>query len=153
VWQVVPGGFCLFCTGAIDIYRAQVDLMTGVEKRRHLGRGYGIDETAPSVIFLNTLVASLAVQEFLNLLAPFKRPSPMLAYNALTGEVESMVPPAPNPHCPVCSAEALHAELPAAVLPDEFLKSVPTVGPAEGGADSGQRQVGLSETREERDSG
>jgi len=127
VWQVVPGGFCLQCTGAIDIAKARVDLMTEVEKRRHLGRGYGTGETAPNVIFLNTLVASLAVQEFSNMLAPFKAPSKMLVYDALKGTVETVRPPNPDPECPVCSARGIRARGDEDEVGQEYQRAVPVM--------------------------
>lgn len=109
LWYVHPGGFCLTCTGAIDPYAARVDLMDEVERRRHVERGYGTDTPQPSVIFLNAVVASLAVGEIVKLLTGFMPPQSMVFFDALKPSVQPFVPPSRNPDCPVCHRGALYA--------------------------------------------
>jgi len=72
---VLPGhGFCLNCNNSIDRVQAGLDLMTSeqVQLRQTLGYGLGPSTPAPSVIFLNGTLASLAIGELLNLLTGYK---------------------------------------------------------------------------------
>jgi len=127
LWLIRPGGFCLQCIGAVDPYRARVDLMDEVERNRHIERGYGTGMPQPSVIFLNATLASLAVGEIVKLLTGFRKPEPAIFYDALRPSVEVFLPPSRDPDCPVCRREALYA------LGDEpegkaFHRKVPVAG-------------------------
>jgi molybdopterin/thiamine biosynthesis adenylyltransferase len=127
LWLVRPGGFCLQCIGALDPYKARVDLMDEVERGRHIERGYGTGVPQPSVIFLNATLASLAVGEIVKLLTGFRKPETVIFYDALKPSVEVFLPPSRDPNCPVCRREALYA------LGDEpegkaFHRKVPAAG-------------------------
>jgi molybdopterin/thiamine biosynthesis adenylyltransferase len=81
---VLPGGFCLECIGGIDRQRAAYDLMSLEGQERQRVRGYveGADVPAPAVIFLNTTIAAIAVQECVNLLCGFKPAHRLIHWDA-----------------------------------------------------------------------
>jgi hypothetical protein len=62
-----PGEFCLMCANQIDTERAKVELESPQEREYREKHGYGLgnDIPAPAVISLNTIIAGLAVSEFL----------------------------------------------------------------------------------------
>jgi molybdopterin/thiamine biosynthesis adenylyltransferase len=65
-----PGLPCLWCTGTIDGRRVLQEAMNPEERARLAASGYGgMLGPQPSVIHLTTMVASLAIQEFLTLVA------------------------------------------------------------------------------------
>ncbi len=68
VQVVVPGCGCLECRGFIDMKRAAFDLASPEQRAESLAHGYGIEEPAPSVIFLNGVAASAQVAEIVFLL-------------------------------------------------------------------------------------
>lgn len=83
---VVPGVGCLECRGLIDPRRAAFDLSTAAEQDYERAHGYGLEETAPSVIHLNGVVASLQVAETVRLLGARELPWPlqnMIMYDAI----------------------------------------------------------------------
>lgn len=95
VYAIVPGEPCLWCYGVLDGRRVAEESLPPEEHER-LGReGYvtGADTAAPSVIFLNTVIAGLAVGEFVNLVTVYMGRDfhPQLTYCALTGEVKTSV--------------------------------------------------------------
>ncbi|WP_166658508.1 ThiF family adenylyltransferase [Kribbella sp. VKM Ac-2571] len=69
VQLVVPGRGCLECRGFIDPNRAAFDLASPEVQQYERDLGYGTEEIAPSVIFLNGVVASMQVAEVARLLA------------------------------------------------------------------------------------
>lgn len=60
---VLPGLGCLECRGFIDARQAAYDLAPPHIRQRELAHGYGTQDPAPSVVFLNGTVASLLVAE------------------------------------------------------------------------------------------
>lgn len=100
---VLPGKFCLNCIEAIDTAQAMQDLLPPDARAEHQARGYipNEDIPAPSVIFLNATLASLAVGEFLNLIHPYRELSAILYYFMQTQELRR-ISAVRNPECVVC---------------------------------------------------
>lgn len=82
---VLPSGPCLHCMGQLELEGVRIALATKeeVEQARRQGYSQGDDEPSPSVVSLNGLVASLAVTEFLNLVAGLRPPSHFTTYDML----------------------------------------------------------------------
>lgn len=106
VRMVIPGGFCLECLGGIDKERAAYDLMSPEGQERQRMRGYvqGADVPAPAVIFLNSTIASIAVQEFVNLLCGFKPDHRVLHWNAMSATAQPLDGGGRREDCVVCGA-------------------------------------------------
>jgi len=68
VQLVAPGVGCLECRGFINPRRAAFDLATPEMQEYERSHGYGTQETAPSVVFLNGVMASMQVAEAVRLL-------------------------------------------------------------------------------------
>ena len=113
VQAVVPGIGCLECRGFIDTRRAAFDLAPPQLQAEERAHGYGTTETAPAVIFLNGVIASLQVAEVLFLLAgtqvdmPLPVP-PLGLYNAF-GRSMTAVTFHASPTCPTCGDEGVLA--------------------------------------------
>jgi molybdopterin/thiamine biosynthesis adenylyltransferase len=86
------GGPCLLCCKDIDREEASYDLSSKQERVLAIERGYitGSDIPDPSVIFLDGIVASLAVTEFLALVTGFREPNQYLQYDLLIGRVTQL---------------------------------------------------------------
>jgi molybdopterin/thiamine biosynthesis adenylyltransferase len=69
VQAVLPGLGCLLCRGFIDTRQAAFDLAPAHVRQREIDHGYGTLEPAPSVVYLNGIVASLQVTEAVKLLS------------------------------------------------------------------------------------
>jgi molybdopterin/thiamine biosynthesis adenylyltransferase len=112
VQLVLPGMGCLECRGAIDARRAAFDLAPAAVQAEERAHGYGIAETAPAVIALNGVIASMQVTEILALLAPALATAapvpPISLYNALTRAIVPMLPHA-SADCPTCGPEGVLA--------------------------------------------
>lgn len=102
---LLPGRFCLSCIDAIDIEQAQADLLPPEQRAEHQRRGYipTEDIPAPSVVFLNAILASLAVGELLNLVAAFRPAVSILYYFMQTQELRP-VAAGRRDDCVVCGA-------------------------------------------------
>jgi ThiF family len=113
VQAVVPGIGCLECRGFIDTRRAAFDLAPPQLQAEERAHGYGTTGTAPAVIFLNGVIASLQVAEVLFLLAgthvdiPLPVP-PLGLYNAY-GRTMTPVALHASPTCPTCGDEGVLA--------------------------------------------
>lgn len=103
---VIPGGFCLECIGGIDKQRAAYDLMSPGDQERQRVRGYvqGADVPAPAVIFLNSTVAAIAVQEFVNLLCGFKPAHRLIHWDAVAATARPLEGGERRQDCVVCGA-------------------------------------------------
>ena len=92
VYTITPDGVCLWCCGVLDGKRVAEESLPQAERENLTREGYvtGTDTAAPSVIFLNTVIAGLAVGEFVNLVTGYmgRKYHPQLTYYALTGEVK-----------------------------------------------------------------
>lgn len=108
VRTVIPGQWCLQCIGVIDGEQATLDLLPATEREQARRHGYvsHADVPAPSVVFLNSTLASLAVGELMNLVTGFKPPHPLIWYD-LFKQRSMPVAAEPRADCPACSAEAL----------------------------------------------
>ncbi len=108
---VLPGLGCLECRRFIDPVAAAFDLAPAEKQQEARERGYGIGEDAPSVIFLNGVIASLLVAEVVFLLSGdgikgTASPAPMTVYDALRREVLP-ANPQPTPYCITCGEEGV----------------------------------------------
>jgi molybdopterin/thiamine biosynthesis adenylyltransferase len=95
VYVIAPNRPCLWCCGILDGKRVAEESLPH-EQRQSLAReGYvtDLETSAPSVIFLNTVIAGLAISEFVNLVTAYMGRSyyPQLTYYPLTGEVKSAI--------------------------------------------------------------
>ncbi|MDZ4770540.1 MAG: ThiF family adenylyltransferase [Chloroflexota bacterium] len=102
---LLPGRFCMTCIDAIDPDQAMRDLLPPDIRAEHQRRGYIPNEEvpAPSVIFLNAVMASLAVGEMLNLIAPYREQVGILYYFMPTQELRR-VEAGRRADCVVCGA-------------------------------------------------
>lgn len=100
------GSWCLLCGGMIDATRAAYDLARPEERALLRERGYLAGVAAPAVYHLNGVVASLAVAELHNLVAPYRALRPYVVYRELQGELLSVNVPQTE-ECLHCSPEGL----------------------------------------------
>jgi len=86
---VLPGGPCLECMGVINKERAAIELMNQAQRAELEQRGYiqGAAIPAPQVVWLNNILVSVALQEFMNLVGGFKTSHPYVLYDALHSQV------------------------------------------------------------------
>jgi molybdopterin/thiamine biosynthesis adenylyltransferase len=107
VISILPGNWCFYCLGEINQRELQLELMSDEHKQMQISRGYisGVDLPDPSVLFLNMVVASLGVCEFLNLLVPFKERCGYIYYDMLSTKLWN-VKVKQDTDCLVCSPEA-----------------------------------------------
>ncbi len=104
---VVPGGYCLSCAGVLDAERIKAEKATPAERTEFPAYFRGIDVPDPSVITLNSTIASLAVTVGCDMLVPTMRPinpRDSYRYNALKGLV-AHVEKEHQPACGICSVE------------------------------------------------
>jgi hypothetical protein len=115
----------------IDATRAAQDLARPEERQLLHQRGYLPGVAAPAVYHLNAVVASLAVAEIHNLIAPYRALRRYVIYRDLQGEVLSVeVPKADG--CLHCSPEGLVGlgDLVPMWRPDRFAaRELPSVAP------------------------
>lgn len=100
VFAYWPGGPCLLCW------------RPGLRRRRPSRGGpragfgaYGAPEPQPSVVFLNSAIASLAAGEFHKYVTGWARPATALLFDGVRNAVTSLSPDR-RPECPVCSPYA-----------------------------------------------
>jgi len=84
-----PGDFCLLCANQIDLKTAKIELESPPERVFREKHGYGLDDavTAPSVISLNTIMAGIAVTEFLVTVVDIRPSYRMITYKGMRGIV------------------------------------------------------------------
>ncbi len=99
------GDSCLMCSGLIDVNEAQRDLAgpSGAREREAI---YGIerdllDNSGPSVVSINGVVASIGVTEFMVGITGVRAPRPLLMYYGTSGKVTTPTDP-PAPDCYYC---------------------------------------------------
>lgn len=82
---VRPGQACLACIDGIDRAQAALEILSPLARQRQAARGYvqGLDMPTPAVLFLNNVVASLAMAEFVNLWTGYRPPAPLLYFDLL----------------------------------------------------------------------
>jgi hypothetical protein len=101
----VGGHGCLVCLGMLDLAEAGRDLESD-EQRRDRQRIYGVDRAAlgrsgPSVVSINTVVAGLAVMEFVKLCTGMEGAARVVRYYGATARV-SQSRDEPAPDCYYC---------------------------------------------------
>jgi proteasome lid subunit RPN8/RPN11 len=104
---VVPGGYCLSCAGVLDADRIRAEKASPEERAANPGYFANLDVKDPSVITLNSTIASLAVTVGCDMLVPTMRPVDVLdayRYNAVKGLV-SYAGKERRPTCGVCGSE------------------------------------------------
>jgi molybdopterin/thiamine biosynthesis adenylyltransferase len=114
VQAVLPGLGCLECRGFIDVQQAAFDLARPDVKQREIDRGYGTGEPAPSVVFLNGVVASLQVAEAVQLLtgvSPAKQQgrSTVTLYDLLAQSVKRATDLGSTNTCVTCGPDGVGA--------------------------------------------
>lgn len=125
------GTWCLLCGGMIDAGRAAQDLARPEERQLMQQHGYLPGVAAPAVYHLNAVVASLAVAEIHNLVAPYRALRRYVVYRDLQGEVMPIEVPK-SEGCLHCSPEGVLGlgDLSALWRPDRFAaRSLPSVAP------------------------
>lgn len=105
---VSPGLTCLRCSHHINSERIRAESMTQSEREALVREGYvmGIDEPAPAVVSINTVVAGLGVTAGINLFVGLTggvQPMDQI-YDARTGSVFP-VTPTHEPGCDICDEE------------------------------------------------
>ncbi|HEX7737976.1 MAG TPA: ThiF family adenylyltransferase [Ktedonobacteraceae bacterium] len=112
VQRILPGGGCLECRGYINPQRAHFDLAPRTFQTQARAHGYGTNDAAPAVIYLNGIIASQQVAEIVYLLAEtpltMEHHPQLVVYDALRRKmmpihVES------DPACPTCGLDGLTA--------------------------------------------
>jgi hypothetical protein len=99
------GTGCLSCLDELDQQRLAQAAMTADQRTAH-DRIYGIprgelDQTGPSVVSLNGVVASLGVTELMAWATSLRPPHPYLNYRGDLGTVNRRIGP-PRPDCYYC---------------------------------------------------
>jgi proteasome lid subunit RPN8/RPN11 len=106
---VVPEGYCLSCAGVLDADRIMAEKATPEERQAHPGYFSNIAIPDPSVITVNSLIASLAVSVGLDMLIPTMRnvsPLDLYRINALKGLVRNERK-IRDPACGMCGSEGI----------------------------------------------
>jgi molybdopterin-synthase adenylyltransferase len=106
---VVPGGYCLSCAGALDADRIRAEQASPEERTAFPGYFVNLDIDDPSVITLNSAVASHAVSLGMDMLVPVMRsgtPVDSYQYNALKGLVR-YEPKRYDPSCGICGEDGI----------------------------------------------
>ena len=119
VTLVGSGMTCLRCSHHLNPARIQAESMTADERKSLQKEGYimGIDEPAPAVISLNSVVASLGVTAAINMFAGLTggaQPTSQI-YDATRGNIFT-VAPVHDPMCDVCSDQGVKAIGDAAIV-------------------------------------
>jgi molybdopterin-synthase adenylyltransferase len=95
------GSWCLWCADVVNLSAAAREVAPAEEQSELKARGYLTGEPAPAVYHLNSTIASLAVAEIHNLLAPYKPPRRYVVYRALQGDLLT-INPQPDADCLHC---------------------------------------------------
>ncbi|MFK0191943.1 HesA/MoeB/ThiF family protein [Kitasatospora sp. NPDC090308] len=135
VQAVLPGLGCLECQGAINARRAAFDLAPPEVRTREIAHGYGTREPAPSVVFLNGVVASLLVARAVQLLsgalpAPGGDALPALTLYDLLAPSLTPVTATAAPTCPTCGPGGVTALADLSPLHDAGPTHAPAPPPA-----------------------
>lgn len=123
VQVVVPGAGCLECRGFVDAQKAAFDLAPPEFQQYEREHGYGTNDPAPSVVFLNGVIASLQVGEVVSLLNPNGLQSlvPTSLYDAMSRKL-TPVQTRYDELCPTCGKEGVQGvgDLAPIRIPDSF---------------------------------
>jgi len=104
VRPVFPGGGCLWCNQVINPAKLQDESLSD-DARRAQNYGVGDDAPAPSVVTLNAVGASRAVNDFLMYMTGLAQDSKDIDYVRCDARSGNTVPlrPRRDPDCPECS--------------------------------------------------
>lgn len=114
VQLVLPGLGCLECRGFIDVKEAAFDLAPPHVRQRELDHGYGTRDPAPSVVFLNGVVASLQVAQAVSLLGGIatrphgSNPTAITLYDLLRQSLTRATVEGVD-NCPTCGSDGVTA--------------------------------------------
>ena len=101
VRHIRPGTGCLWCNGFIDPAQLAIEAKSDAERK---SQAYGVQEPNPSVITMNAVAASHAVNDFLFDFLDLRTGDTQPAYHHLhflTGVSQRTIPRR-NPNCPEC---------------------------------------------------
>lgn len=104
VRQVRPGGGCLWCNQLIDPTQLAIEAKSDEDRK---AQAYGTDESNPSVIALNGVAASHAVNEFLFDFLALREPHRAIEYRHFhfLHEHNQRVMPRRDAHCSECGVQ------------------------------------------------
>lgn len=111
VATVMPGGPCLLCLSGYNPAAASMELdpvLTAAKRSAGYLRD-APDEPTPSVIFLNQVIAGVALGEALNLLTGWHPPRPYTLID-LSGPALTPIDADPQPDCPACGPDSPRGE-------------------------------------------
>jgi len=106
---VTPGGYCLSCIGALDADRIRAEKANPAERAAFPQYFVNLEIDDPSVITVNSTLASLAVSLGVDMLIPTMSPVgpyDSYQYNALKGLVRHQIKPG-IPSCSICGADGI----------------------------------------------
>ncbi len=117
---VVPGGYCLACVpGLLNADRIKAEKATPEERAANPGYFLNLEVADPSVITLNSTIASLAVTLGCDILVPTMRPvtpHDSYRYHAVKGIV-THIPQTGSPSCAFCGGQGRAARGDALPVP------------------------------------
>ncbi len=130
VYVTIPGQTsCPNCGGLLEWAAIAEELMTEDEREWARRRGYGTSSPAPSVVFLNGAIVSLAVGEAYNWINGYRRLVQCCFYDHLKNELRRYRP-SWKPDCRTCGLESAYGRGDLSPVP-EPLKSDSIALPAE----------------------
>ena len=127
VQVVAPGFGCLECRGFIHAQRAAYDLAPPGVQEYERTHGYGTEETAPSVIFLNGVVASMQVAIAVRILSAWsghEHVTPKLVIYDAQAQRTFTAGVTYSPECATCGIDGV-----VGVADLAPLRAAPTAGP------------------------
>jgi molybdopterin/thiamine biosynthesis adenylyltransferase len=127
VQVVAPGFGCLECRGFIHAQRAAYDLAPPEVQEYERAHGYGTEDTAPSVIFLNGVVASMQVALAVRILSAGSGHEYVTPKLVIYDAQEQRTFPAAVSYCPECATCGTDGVVGVADLAP--LRAAPTAGP------------------------
>jgi len=94
IFIVYPNGPCMLCGKMIDINEARIHLTTKHDRENQRKVGYvdGENTQNPSVVSLNGLIASEAVNQFIKLVTHFQKINQCVVYDLLETKSAKLVP-------------------------------------------------------------
>ncbi|MGH3803095.1 MAG: HesA/MoeB/ThiF family protein, partial [Pseudonocardiaceae bacterium] len=128
VQVVAPGAGCLECRGFIHPQRAAHDLAPPAVQEHERAHGYGTEEAAPSVIFLNGVVASMQVAETVRIFAAASGQTVATPNLVVYDAQAQRTFPATVPYSPECATCGIYGVAGVADLAP--LQAAPTTGSA-----------------------
>ena len=127
VQLVAPGVGCLECRGFIHAQRAAYDLAPPEVQKYEQAHGYGTEETMPSVIFLNGVVASMQVAEAVRILSAGSEDGQVAPTLVVYDAQAQRTFPAAVDYSPECATCGIYGVVGVADLAP--LQAAPTAGP------------------------